>query len=194
MRTGQESGLMNKIPMTVEGYARLQEELKRLKSVDRPAVIRAIAEARTHGDIAENAEYHAARERQSFIEGRLGELEDKIARAEVIDVSKLSGSAVKFGATVTLADEETDEEQTFWIVGEDEADIKDGRLSVTSPLARALIGKGKGDSFDSGPWARFPTRSRAGAPSRSSRTPTPARRRLPKSSCCSAVRSSLPAR
>ncbi len=148
---------MNKIPMTVDGYARLQEELKRLKSVDRPAVIRAIAEARTHGDIAENAEYHAARERQSFIEGRLGELEDKIARAEVIDVSKLSGSAVKFGATVTLADEETDEEQTFWIVGEDEADInvgedeadiKDGRLSVTSPLARALIGKGKGDSVE----------------------------------------------
>ncbi len=139
---------MNKIPMTAGGYARLQEELKRLKSIDRPAVIRAIAEARTHGDIAENAEYHAARERQSFIEGRLGELEDKIARAEVIDVSKLSGSAVKFGATVTLADEETDEEQTFWIVGEDEADIKDGRLSVTSPLARALIGKGKGDSVE----------------------------------------------
>ena len=148
MGTGQESGLMNKIPMTVEGYARLQEELKRLKSVDRPAVIRAIAEARTHGDIAENAEYHAARERQSFIEGRLAELEDKIVRAEVIDVSKLSGSAVKFGATVTLADEETDEEQTFRIVGEDEADIKDGRLSVTSPLARALIGKGKGDSVE----------------------------------------------
>ena len=139
---------MNKIPMTVGGYARLQEELKRLKSVDRPAVIRAIAEARTHGDIAENAEYHAARERQSFIEGRLGELEDKIARAEVIDVSKLSGSAVKFGATVTLADEETDEEQTFWIVGEDEADIKDGRLSVTSPLARALIGKSESDSVE----------------------------------------------
>ena len=139
---------MNKIPMTAGGYARLQEEAKRLKSIDRPAVIRAIAEARTHGDIAENAEYHAARERQSFIEGRLGELEDKIARAEVIDVSKLSGSAVKFGATVTLADEETDEEQTFWIVGEDEADIKDGRLSVTSPLARALIGKGKGDSVE----------------------------------------------
>jgi transcription elongation factor GreA len=141
-------GLMNKIPMTVGGYARLQEELKRLKSVDRPAVIRAIAEARTHGDIAENAEYHAARERQSVLEGRLGELEDKIARAEVIDVSKLSGSAVKFGATVTLADEETDEEQTFRIVGEDEADIKDGRLSVTSPLARALIGKGEGDSVE----------------------------------------------
>jgi transcription elongation factor GreA len=139
---------MDKMPMTVGGYATLQEEIKRLKSVDRPAVIRAIAEARTHGDISENAEYHAARERQSFIEGRLGELEDKIARAEVIDVTKLSGSAVKFGATVTLADEETDEEQTFRIVGEDEADIKDGRLSVTSPLARALIGKGKGDSVE----------------------------------------------
>ena len=139
---------MNKIPMTVEGYAWLQDEAKRLKSVDRPAVIRAIAEARTHGDIAENAEYHAARERQSFLEGRLAELEDKIARAEVIDVSKLSGSVIKFGAKVTLADEETDEEQTFLIVGEDEADIPSGRLSVSSPLARALIGKGKGDSVE----------------------------------------------
>src|SRR3979409_2774074 len=106
---------MTKLPMTSAGYNRLQEELKRLKSTDRPAIIRAIAEARTHGDISENAEYHAARERQSFIEGRLAELEDKIARAEVIDVSKLSGAAVKFGATVTLADEETDEEQTFRI-------------------------------------------------------------------------------
>src|SRR5205085_2610227 len=139
---------MTKIPMTVDGYNRLHEELKRLKTVERPSVVRAIAEARTHGDLAENAEYHAARERQSFIEGRLGELEDKIARAEVIDVSKLSGSVVKFGATVTLADEETDEEQTFRIVGEDEADIKDGRLSVTSPLARALIGKGQGESVE----------------------------------------------
>ena len=139
---------MNKVPMTVDGYNRLQEELKRLKSVDRPAVIRAIAEARTHGDLAENAEYHSARDRQGFIEGRVGELEDKIARAEVIDVSKLSGSAIKFGATVTLADEETDEEQTFRIVGEDEADVRNGRLSVTSPLARALIGKGEGDSVE----------------------------------------------
>ena len=139
---------MTKIPMTVDGYNRLHEELKRLKTVERPSVVRAIAEARTHGDLAENAEYHAARERQSFIEGRLGELEDKIARAEVIDVSKLSGSVVKFGATVTLADEESDEKQTFRIVGEDEADIKDGRLSVTSPLARALIGKGQGDSVE----------------------------------------------
>jgi transcription elongation factor GreA len=139
---------MTKIPMTVDGYNHLHEELKRLKTVERPSVVRAIAEARTHGDLAENAEYHAARERQSFIEGRLAELEDKIARAEVIDVSKLSGSVVKFGATVTLADEETDEEQTFRIVGEDEADIRNGRLSVTSPLARALIGKGQGDSVE----------------------------------------------
>jgi len=139
---------MNRIPMTGPGYNRLQDELKRLKSTDRPAIIRAIAEARTHGDLSENAEYHAARERQSFIEGRVMELEDKIARAEVIDVSKLSGALVKFGATVTLADEETDEEQTFMIVGEDEADIKNGRLSVTSPLARALIGKTKGDSVE----------------------------------------------
>ena len=128
---------MNKLPMTAEGYNRLQEEIKRLKTIERPAIIRAIAEARTHGDLSENAEYHAARERQSFIEGRLMELEDKVARAEVIDTSKLSGSVVKFGATVTLADEETDEEQTFRIVGEDEADVKGGRLSVTSPLARA---------------------------------------------------------
>lgn len=134
--------------MTSDGYNRLQEEVKRLKTVERPSIIRAIAEARTHGDLSENAEYHAARERQSFIEGRLMELEDRIARAEVIDTSKLSGSVIKFGATVTLADEETDEEQTFRIVGEDEADIKDGRLSVASPLARALIGKGKGDSVE----------------------------------------------
>jgi transcription elongation factor GreA len=134
--------------MTSDGYNRLQEEIKRLKTTERPAIIRAIAEARTHGDLSENAEYHAARDRQSFIEGRLAELEDKVARAEVIDTSKLSGSVIKFGATVTLADEETDEEQTFRIVGEDEADIKDGRLSVASPLARALIGKGKGDSVE----------------------------------------------
>ena len=139
---------MNKIPMTAEGYEWLRAELKHLKSVDRPAIIRAIAEAREHGDLAENAEYHAARDRQSFIEGRVIELEDKVARAEVIDVSKLSGSVIKFGARVTLADEETDEEQTFRIVGEDEADISRGRLSVTSPLARALIGKGEGDSVE----------------------------------------------
>src|SRR5438445_13385821 len=107
---------MNKIPMTADGYNRLREELKRLKTVDRPAIIRAIAEARDHGDLSENAEYHAARERQGFIEGRVMELEDKIARAEIIDVSKLTGTAVKFGATVSLTDEETDEEQTFQIV------------------------------------------------------------------------------
>jgi transcription elongation factor GreA len=139
---------MNKIPMTETGYNRLQEELKRLKSVDRPAVIRAIAEARENGDLSENAEYHAAREQQSFIEGRVLELEDKIARAEVIDVSKLSGKLVKFGATVTLADEETDEKVSYQIVGEDEADISQRRLSVTSPLARALIGKAIGDSVE----------------------------------------------
>jgi transcription elongation factor GreA len=139
---------MTKLPMTAEGYSRLQEELKRLKSVDRPATIRAISEARDHGDISENAEYIAARERQGFIEGRVLELEDKIARAEVIDVSKLSGKVVKFGATVTLADEETDEKVVYQIVGEDEADIAEGRLSVTSPLARALIGKGISDSVE----------------------------------------------
>jgi transcription elongation factor GreA len=139
---------MSKIPMTETGYNRLQDELKRLKSVDRPAVIRAIAEARENGDLSENAEYHAARERQSFIEGRVIELEDKIARAEVIDVSKLSGKLVKFGATVTLADEETDEKVVYQIVGEDEADISQRRLSVTSPLARALIGKAIGDSVE----------------------------------------------
>jgi len=139
---------MNKIPMTPDGYNRLREELKQLKSVERPSIIRAIAEAREHGDLAENAEYHAARDRQSFIEGRVMELEDKVARAEVIDVTKLSGTVIKFGARVTLADEESDEEQTFQIVGEDEADISRGRLAVTSPLARALIGKGKGDSVE----------------------------------------------
>jgi transcription elongation factor GreA len=139
---------MNKIPMTLEGYSRLQDELKRLKTTERPNIIKAIAEARDHGDLSENAEYHAARERQGFIEGRIMELEDKIARTEVIDVSKLSGKVVKFGARVTLADEDTDEEQTFQIVGEDEADVSQGLLSITSPLARALIGKGKGDSVE----------------------------------------------
>ena len=139
---------MTKIPMTAPGYNRLQDELKRLKTIDRPAVIRAIAEARENGDLSENAEYHAARERQSFIEGRVLELEDKIARAEVIDVSKLSGKIVKFGATVTLEDEETEEKAIYQIVGEDEADIAQRRLSVTSPLARALIGKTIGESVE----------------------------------------------
>jgi transcription elongation factor GreA len=139
---------MSKVPMTAEGYNRLEEELRHLKSVERPAVIRAISEARDHGDISENAEYHAARERQSFIEGRVAELEDKIARAEVIDVSKLSGKEIKFGATVTLLDEDTDEKASYQIVGQDEADIGARRLSVTSPLARALIGKHVGDAIE----------------------------------------------
>ena len=139
---------MQKIPMTADGYARLEEELKQLKSVERPAVIRAIAEARDHGDLSENAEYHAARERQSFIEGRLSELEDKISRADVIDVTKLSGKQVKFGATVTVVDEDTDEKTAYQIVGQDEADIKTKRLSITSPLARALIGKQVGESVE----------------------------------------------
>jgi transcription elongation factor GreA len=139
---------MNKIPMTMEGFLRLEAELKHLKSTERPAVIRAIAEARDHGDLSENAEYHSARERQSFIEGRVAELEDKIARAEVIDVSRLSGRQVTFGATVTIADEDTEEELTYQIVGQDEADIKEGRLSIVAPLARALIGKSVGDSAE----------------------------------------------
>ena len=134
--------------MTLEGYQRLEIELKHLKSVERPAVIRSIAEARDHGDISENAEYHAARERQSFIEGRVAELEDKIARAEVIDVSKLSGKAIKFGAKVTLADIDTDDETTYQIVGAEEANVENGKLSVTSPLARALIGKQTGDTIE----------------------------------------------
>ncbi|MDZ4736806.1 MAG: transcription elongation factor GreA [Rhodospirillaceae bacterium] len=139
---------MNKIPMTADGYARLEEELRHLKTVERPAIIRAIAEARDHGDLSENAEYHAARERQSFIEGRVGELEDKISRAEVIDPTKLSGKDVKFGATVTLVDEDTDEKASYQIVGPDESDIAAKRLSVSSPLARALIGKTVGDSVE----------------------------------------------
>ncbi len=132
--------------MTAAGYTRLEAELKHLKNVERPDVIRALAEAREHGDLSENAEYHAARERQSFMEGRVRELDDKLSRADVIDVSKLSGKDVKFGATVKLADEDTDEKSTYQLVGADESDIKDGRLSITSPLARSLIGKGIGDS------------------------------------------------
>ncbi len=139
---------MTKIPMTAEGFFRLEEELKHLKSIERPAVIRAIAEAREHGDLSENAEYHAARERQSFIEGRLAELEDKVARAEVIDPRKLSGKQVMFGATVTLVDEDTDEKAKYQIVGPDESDISSGRISISSPLARALIGKSVGDSAE----------------------------------------------
>lgn len=139
---------MQKIPMTATGYQRLEAELKHLKTVERPAVIRAISEAREHGDLSENAEYHAAKERQGWIETRVLELEDKLRRAEVIDVSKLSGDKVKFGATVVLADEDTDEEATYQIVGADEADIKSGLLSITSPLARALVGKAEGESVE----------------------------------------------
>jgi transcription elongation factor GreA len=134
--------------MTLSGFERLQEELRNLKTVERPAIIKAIADARDHGDLSENAEYLAARERQSFIEGRVIELESKISHAEIIDVSKLSGKTVKFGATVTLADEDTDEKVKYQIVGQDESDIGKGLLSIGSPLARALIGKSVGDSVE----------------------------------------------
>ncbi len=134
--------------MTAQGWASLEEELKHLKTVARPDVIRSIAEAREHGDLSENAEYHAARERQSFIEGRVAELEDKMARAEVIDIATLSGDTVKFGATVTLVDEDTDEKIRYQLVGELEADVKGGRLAITAPLARAIIGKQVGDSVE----------------------------------------------
>ncbi|MCL7463814.1 transcription elongation factor GreA [Phaeovulum sp. NW3] len=138
---------MEKIPMTRAGYDALDEELKSLKTVERPAVIKAIAEAREHGDLSENAEYHAAREKQSFVEGRIKELESILGRAEVIDPSRLSG-AVKFGATVTLVDEDTEDERTYQIVGEAEADLERGLLNMKSPLARALIGKEAGDSVE----------------------------------------------
>ena len=138
---------MEKIPMTRRGFDALDAELRNLKSVERPAVIRAIAEAREHGDLSENAEYHAAREKQSFIEGRIKEVEGLIGRAEVIDPTKLSGS-IKFGATVTIVDEDTDEEKTYQIVGEPEADVHSGRVSITSPIGRALIGKSVGDTVE----------------------------------------------
>ena len=131
--------------MTAEGYTALDEELKRLKTVERPEVIGAISEARSHGDLSENAEYHAAKDRQGWIEGRIAEIEDRLARAQVIDVSKLSGAQVKFGATVTVVDEDTEEEGRYQIVGEHEADVKQGRISVTSPLSRAMIGKEVGE-------------------------------------------------
>ncbi|MEK9921806.1 MAG: transcription elongation factor GreA, partial [Rhodospirillales bacterium] len=139
---------MERFPMTPSGLKKLQEELKRLKSEERPAIIRAIAEARAHGDLSENAEYHAAKERQSFIEGRIAELEDKTSRAEVIDPSTMSGDTVRFGATVKVVDEETDAEKEYQIVGADEANIEEGRISVTSPIARAMIGKGIGDQIE----------------------------------------------
>jgi transcription elongation factor GreA len=139
---------MDKLPMTKEGVEVLEAEQRRLKDDERPAIIQAIATAREHGDLKENAEYHAARERQSFVEGRLAELKSIISLAEIIDPTTLSGDVVRFGATVELADEETDAQSTYQIVGRHEADINKGRLSVTAPLARALIGKSLGDSIE----------------------------------------------
>jgi len=139
---------MEKIPMTAQGFSALEAEIKHLKQVERPSVIKLIQEARAHGDLSENAEYHSAKERQSFIEGRVLELEDKLSRAQVIDVSKLSGKVVKFGATVTLVDEDTDQKSKYQIVGDLEADFAKGRISISSPLARALIGKTNGDKAE----------------------------------------------
>src|SRR5213083_2201846 len=139
---------MDKIPMTAAGYTTLENELKHRQQVERPRIIQQISDARTHGDLSENAEYHAAKEQQAHNEGRIAELEDKLARADVIDVSKLSGDTVKFGATVTLVDEDTDEKKIWQIVGEPEADAKSGKISITSPLARALIGKAKGANVE----------------------------------------------
>ncbi|MCT8974765.1 transcription elongation factor GreA [Microbaculum marinisediminis] len=139
---------MNKIPMTAEGYSALESELKRLKQVERPRIIQAIAEARAHGDLSENAEYHAAKEAQGLNEARVAELEDQIGRADVIDVTKLAGNTVTFGATVKIVDEDTDEEKVYRIVGDTEADVKAGKISISSPIARAMIGKQQGDSFE----------------------------------------------
>jgi transcription elongation factor GreA len=144
----QEETRMEKLPMTAEGYAVLEAELKHCQQVERPRIIQQITEARSHGDLSENAEYHAAKEQQSLNEGRIAELEDKLARADVIDVSRLSGDTIKFGATVTLVDEDTDEKRVWQIVGEPEANAKAGKISITSPLARALIGKAKGASVE----------------------------------------------
>ena len=140
--------MVEKVPMTPGGHAALEDELKKRQSVDRPRIIELIAEARAHGDLSENAEYHAAKEEQSHNEGRIAELEDKLARADIIDVTKLSGDTIKCGATVTLIDEDTDKKAVWQIVGEAEADAKKGRISITSPLARALIGKKKGSTVE----------------------------------------------
>jgi transcription elongation factor GreA len=139
---------MEKVPMTIEGYKTLEEELHRLKSVERPRIIQQISDAREHGDLSENAEYHAAKEAQGMNEAKVAELEDKVSRAEVIDVSKLSGDTVKFGATVTLEDEDSGEKVEYKIVGDAEANVRDGKVSISSPIARALIGKSKGDSAE----------------------------------------------
>jgi transcription elongation factor GreA len=140
--------MMDKVPMTAMGHQAMLEEIKHLKSVERPRIIKLITEARAHGDLSENAEYHAAKEQQSLNEGAIAELEDKLARADVIDVSKLSGDTIKFGATVTLIDEDTDKKQVWQIVGEPEADAKAGKISITSPVARALINKKKGETVE----------------------------------------------
>ena len=134
--------------MTVLGYEDLQQEIKKLKTIERPLIIEAIAEARKHGDLSENAEYHAAKEQQSLNEGRISDLEDKLSRATVIDISKLSGDTIKFGAKIKLIDEDTEEESSYQIVGEFESDVSKGKLSITSPIARALMGKAKGDSVE----------------------------------------------
>jgi transcription elongation factor GreA len=147
-KTDETDRPMEKVPMTAEGHAAMSQEIKHLKSVERPRIILAIEEARSHGDLSENAEYHAAKEQQGWIEARVAELEDKISRAEVIDISKLNGETVKFGAKVTLIDEETDDESSYQIVGEFEADVKKGKISISSPIARAIIGKRKGDSVE----------------------------------------------
>ena len=139
---------MDKVPMTAEGHSAMMIEVKHLKTVERPRIIKAIEEARSHGDLSENAEYHAAKEQQGWTEARVAELEDKLSRAEIIDISKLSGDTVMFGAKVTLIDEETDEKTAYQIVGEFEADVKKGKISVSSPIARAIIGKKKGDSVE----------------------------------------------
>ena len=139
---------MKRTPMTMRGAEALRNELKKLKSESRPNVIKAIAEARAHGDLSENAEYHAAKDRQGWIEGQIAEIEDKMARAQVIDVSKLSGNQIKFGATVSVVDEDTEEEARYQIVGEHEADVKSGKISIASPLSRAMIGKEVGDVIE----------------------------------------------
>jgi transcription elongation factor GreA len=139
---------MDRVPMTVEGYKKLEEDLHRLKAIERPRIIQAIAEARAHGDLSENAEYHAAKEAQGLNESRVAELEDKFSRAEVIDPAGLSGTNIKFGATVTLVDEDTEDKVKYKIVGDLEASVKDGKISISSPIARALIGKTKGDTVE----------------------------------------------
>jgi len=150
MRTWKvkEEDMVEKVPMTQSGFSKLQEELRWRQQEERPRIIEAISEARAHGDLSENAEYHAAKEAQSHNEGRISELEDLTARAEVIDLSKMSGTKIKFGATVKLVDEDTEEEKSYQIVGDQEADVKAGRISISSPIARAMIGKEVGDSIE----------------------------------------------